>query len=69
MTIVDRLVCYALDLFLETGVRATAVTPDQVITLVKILAELFGAVLWPLVVLVILHRFREPLSDFFSGLG
>jgi CheY-like chemotaxis protein len=45
------------------------VTADQFIATVKALTELLGVLLWPCVFLFVLYRYREPLSDFFSGLG
>jgi CheY-like chemotaxis protein len=49
---------------LEVGV-----TTEQFVAVVKALTELLGVVVWPIVLLYILHRFRIPLSDFFSSLG
>jgi CheY-like chemotaxis protein len=45
------------------------VTTEQFVAIVKALTELLGVVLWPVVLLYLLHPFRAPLSDFFSSLG
>ena len=44
-------------------------TTEQFVAIVKALTELLGVLLWPTVLLFILHRFRIPLGDFFGSLG
>ncbi len=44
-------------------------TTAQFVTIVKAITGLLGVMIWPVVLLYILSRFRSPLNDFLGSLG